>query len=79
LDTIGLAFGVGLMVYGTQMLSIVGLHRGSALDIPLSAVFLAIPVGGGLMAWYSLLHLAGLGQPGPRDPSPASASAETAA
>jgi len=51
------AFGLALLYFGWQILPLVRMGRGSAIDISMDWVFLAIPVGGFLIIWYSLVHL----------------------
>lgn len=51
------AFGLALLFFGRQILPLVSMGRGSAIDISMDWVFLAIPVGGFLIIWYSLVHL----------------------
>jgi len=50
-------FGFALMYYGWKIMPLVRMVRGSAVDISMDWIFLAIPVGGLLMVWYSLAHL----------------------
>ena len=55
-DVLVAAFGLALLCFGWQMLPLVRMGRGSAIDISMGWVFLAIPVGGFLIIWYSLVH-----------------------
>jgi TRAP-type C4-dicarboxylate transport system permease small subunit len=50
-------FGSALMYYGWKIMPLARMVRGSAVDISMDWIFLAIPVGGLLMVWYSLAHL----------------------
>ena len=50
-------FGSALMYYGGKIMPLVRMVRGSAVDISMDWIFLAIPAGGLLMVWYSLAHL----------------------
>jgi TRAP-type C4-dicarboxylate transport system permease small subunit len=50
-------FGFALMYYGWKIMPLARMVRGSAVDISMDWIFLAIPAGGLLMVWYSLAHL----------------------
>jgi TRAP-type C4-dicarboxylate transport system permease small subunit len=56
-DAAILAF-LGILVYSGSTVSRVTLyHRSTALQIPMAAVYLALPVGGALMMLYLLLQI----------------------
>ena len=56
-DVTAAVFGSALMCYGRKIMPLVRMVRGSAVDISMDWIFLAIPAGGLLMVWYSLAHL----------------------
>jgi TRAP-type C4-dicarboxylate transport system permease small subunit len=68
-DCAVLALGAVLVVYGGNMLELMGTETASSLPISMIYPYLAIPIGGGLMAFHSAVriavaHLAPAGQQG---------------
>ena len=57
MDVTVAVFGFALMYYGWKIMPLARMVRGSAVDISMDWIFLAIPAGGILMVWYSLTHL----------------------
>jgi TRAP-type C4-dicarboxylate transport system permease small subunit len=74
-DLVTAAFGGALLVYGRPLVELAGLQRGAAVNIPLSWVSAAMPVGGALMAIYALVHLWGHRGGAPRQELPLMAEA----
>ena len=56
-DLVVTGLGVILIVYGGEMISLMGTETASSLPISMIYPYLAIPVGGALLSIHSLAHL----------------------
>lgn len=66
--------GAILVVYGSDMITLMGAETASSLPISMVYPYLSIPVGGALLIWHSLVRIAvGHLAPGARDASVAGA------
>ena len=75
-DGVVLALGLIFVIYGSEMVSLMGTETAASLPISMVYPYLSIPVGGGLLIWHSVVrilvsHLA----PGMRQDSVAAALA----
>lgn len=56
-DAVILALGVVLVVYGGDMIELMGTETASSLPISMVYPYLAIPVGGALLVWHSVVRV----------------------
>lgn len=52
------ALGVVFVVYGSDMIALMGSETAASLPISMVYPYLAIPVGGGLLIWHSFVRIA---------------------
>lgn len=52
------ALGVVFVVYGADMISLMGSETAASLPISMVYPYLAIPVGGGVLIWHSFVRIA---------------------